>query len=159
MKNIFKLFVIILFSFYCNSVYSKFFTCYNSQDTSKISIKNKRNTIVEVVDSISGKIKYYGIASFYSSNLEGTKTSTDEIFVHNKMTCASNRFKLNTWLRVTNLANGKSIVVRVNDRMHPRMDRKGRIVDLSFLGAQKLGFVKKGIAKVRVEKVEKGTKK
>lgn len=96
----------------------------------------------------------YGAASFYSKNLEGTLTSTGEIFRHNKLTAASNNYKLNTWLKVTNISNGKSIVVRVNDRMHPRMARKGRIVDLSYLGAKKLGFVNKGITKVKVQVVD-----
>lgn len=102
---------------------------------------------------------FYGIASFYSKNLEGTETATGEIFRHNKLTAASNRFKLNTWLRVSRIKNGKSIIVRVNDRMHPRMDRKGRIVDLTIRGAEKLGFIKSGLTKVKVEIVQKGTLK
>lgn len=100
---------------------------------------------------------YYGTASFYSKSLEGTRTSNDETFSHKKLTCASNRFKIGTWLRVTNLSNEKSVVVRVNDRMHPKMDKKGRIVDLSYEGAKRLSFVKKGITKVKVEVVPKGT--
>lgn len=110
------------------------------------------------VDTIKTKF-YYGIASYYSRNLEGTETATGEIFKHNKLTAASNRFDLNTWVRVTRIKNGKSIIVRINDRMHPRMDRKGRIVDLSIRGAEKLGFIKKGLAKVKVEIVPKGTLK
>jgi len=95
----------------------------------------------------------YGFASFYSKSLEGTKTSTGETFTHSKLTCASNRYKLNTWLRVTNVKNNKSIIVRVNDRMHPRMDAKGRVVDLSYIGAKKLDFIEAGVAKVKVEVV------
>lgn len=100
---------------------------------------------------------FYGTASFYSKSLEGTKTSNDETFSHKKLTCASNRFKIGTWLRVTNLSNDKSVIVRVNDRMHPKMDKKGRIVDLSYEGAKKLSFLKKGITKVKVEIVTKDT--
>jgi rare lipoprotein A len=102
---------------------------------------------------------FFGIASFYSKNLDGTETATGEIFRHNKLTAASNRFKLNTWVRVTRIKNGRSIIVRINDRMHPRMDRKGRIVDLTIRGAQKLGFIKTGVTKVKVEIVPKGTLK
>lgn len=98
-----------------------------------------------------------GIASFYSSNLDGTKTATGEIFRNKKMTAASNQFPLNTWVRVTNLKNGRSVIVRINDRMHPRMKVKGRVVDLSRSAAQKLGFLKKGLTRVRVERVKKGT--
>ncbi len=122
--------------------------------------KPATDTLAVDIDTIVTKPKYYyGIASFYSKSLEGTPTSTQEVFRHNKFTCASNRFKLNTWLRVTNISNGKSIIVRVNDRMHPRMDAKGRIVDLSLAGAKALNFVGRGLTKVQVEVLPKGTKK
>lgn len=112
-------------------------------------------------DSIDSVVKYKsmkGIASFYSKNLEGTKTATGETFHHNKLTAASNNFKLNCYVRVTNLSNGNTTIVRINDRMHPRMAKKGRVVDLTRLGAQKLDFIKKGLTKVLVEEVPKGTK-
>lgn len=108
-------------------------------------------------DTVKSHKFFYGTASFYSKSLEGTKTSNDETFSHKKLTCASNRFKIGTWLRVTNLSNDKSVIVRVNDRMHPKMDKKGRIVDLSYEGAKKLSFLKKGITKVKVEIVAKDT--
>lgn len=99
-----------------------------------------------------------GIASFYSQNLEGTETSTGETFSHQNLTAASNNFKLNSWVRVTNLRNGKSVIVRVNDRMHPKMAAKGRVVDLSISAAKKIGltFIA-GLTKVKVEEVVKGT--
>ncbi len=56
--------------------------------------------------------------------------------------------RLGTWLRVTNLSNGKSVVVKVNDRIHPRMRR---LVDLSSAAARKLGYTKKGLTRVKVE--------
>ncbi len=98
-----------------------------------------------------------GVASFYSSNLDGTKTATGEIFRNSKMTAASNHFKLNTWVRVTNLRNNLSVIVRINDRMHRRMAKKGRVVDLSRAAAKQLNFMKRGLTKVRVEEVMKGT--
>lgn len=100
---------------------------------------------------------HYGIASFYSANLDGTKTATGEIYRNKKMSAASNHFKLNTWVRVTNLKNNRSVVLRINDRMHPRMKAKGRVVDLSRVAAQKLGFMKSGLTRVKVEPVKKGT--
>lgn len=141
-----------------NSFYNLKDTITPIADTPKIQISKDSITPIFVTAKPATK-EFFGIASFYSANLEGTKTSTQEIFTHKKLTCASNRFKLNTWLRVTNLSNGKSIIVRVNDRMHPKMDAKGRIVDLSILGAKSLDFIKKGLTKVKVEVVEKGTKK
>ena len=96
----------------------------------------------------------FGIASFYSPNLEGTETATGEIFEHACLTAASNNFKLNTWVKVTNLRNGKSVVVRINDRMHPRMAEKGRVVDLTLSAAKKIGLTfLAGLAKVKVEPV------
>lgn len=95
--------------------------------------------------------KIKGIASFYSKNLDGTKTATGEVFKNSKFTGASNQLKLNTWVRVTNLSNGKTVIVRINDRMHPRMAKKGRVIDLSRAAAAELDFMKKGLTKVQLE--------
>lgn len=103
---------------------------------------------------LSGK-HFKGIASFYSANLDGTKTATGEIFRNKKFTGASNHVKLNTWVRVTNLKNGKAVVVRINDRMHPRMKKKGRVIDLSRIAAQELNFISSGLTKVKIEVIEK----
>lgn len=124
------------------------------QDSAKVSDSLEKIGI----DTVAKPKYFYGIASFYSKSLEGTRTANDEIFRHNKLTAASNKFKLGTWLRVTNISNNKSIIVRVNDRMHPKMAARGRIVDLSYLGAKKLAFINKGLTKVQVEIVPKGTK-
>lgn len=99
----------------------------------------------------------YGVASFYSKSLEGTKTATGEIFRHGKMTAASNHFKLGTWVRVINLRNGKSVIVRINDRMHKKMALRGRVVDLSYTAAEKLAFIKSGLVRVKVVAVPEGT--
>ncbi len=93
----------------------------------------------------------YGIASFYSNSFEGKPTATGETFRQKGMTCASNNVPLNTWLKVTNLKNNKTIIVKVNDRMAPSMARKGRVVDLTYAGAQQLNFVSSGLTKVKVE--------
>ena len=98
-----------------------------------------------------------GVASFYSTKLDGTKTSTGEIYRNSKLSAASNDFKLNTWVRVTNLKNNKSVILRINDRMHTKMQRKGRVVDLSRIAAKRLDFLKNGLTKVKVEVVPKGT--
>lgn len=100
----------------------------------------------------------YGFASFYAKFFEGALTATGEIFSQKKLTAASNNFRLNTWVRVINLLNGKSIIVRINDRMHPRMAAKGRVVDLSFAAAKTLNFVNAGTTKVKIEIVSRGTK-
>lgn len=90
----------------------------------------------------------YGQASFYANKFNGRKTASGEIFSQNKMTCACNVLKLGTWIRVTNLRNGKSVIVKVNDRLHPAMKR---IVDLSSAAAKQLGYKSRGLTRVRVD--------
>ncbi|HMU71547.1 MAG TPA: septal ring lytic transglycosylase RlpA family protein, partial [Ferruginibacter sp.] len=94
----------------------------------------------------------YGQASFYSNKFHGRKTANGEIFSQDKFTAACNVLPLGTWIKVTNLRNGKTVVVKVNDRIHPRMRR---VVDLSKAAAQKLGFVSRGLTRVKVELVDK----
>jgi len=99
----------------------------------------------------------YGVASFYSKHLEGVKTATGEIFHHSEMVAASNNFKLNSWVRITNIRNGKSVVVRINDRMGKAMEALGRIADVTISAAQQLDFINRGLAHVKVEQVAQGT--
>ena len=94
-----------------------------------------------------------GIASFYSASLDGTLTATGEIFKNSKYTAACNLYKLNTLVRVTNMRNGRSVLVRINDRMHPNMLKLGRVIDLSILAAKKLHLSSKGIVKVSLDAV------
>lgn len=90
----------------------------------------------------------YGTASFYSNKFNGRKTANGEIFSQQKMTAACNVLPLGTWIRVTNLRNGRSVVVKVNDRLHEKMKR---VVDLSRSAAEKLGFIRSGLTRVKVE--------
>lgn len=96
----------------------------------------------------SNKKVFYGQASFYSNKFNGRQTASGEIFSQKKFTCASNMLRIGTWIRVTNLRNDKSVIVKVNDRLHPKMRR---IVDLTRAAAQKLGFTNAGLTRVRVE--------
>jgi len=91
-----------------------------------------------------------GTASYYSNKFEGRRTATGEIFKQKKYTAASNFFKLGSIVKVTNLINGKSVVVKINDRMHPKMARRGRIVDLTTTAANRIGK-SNGLIKVNVE--------
>lgn len=101
----------------------------------------------------TGKV-VLGIASYYSGRFEGIKTASGERFSNKAYTGASNSLKLGTWVKVTNVRNGKWVVVKINDRMHPRMKKKGRVIDLTRAAAQKLQFLNKGLAKVKLEVVE-----
>src|SRR6476469_3422648 len=95
---------------------------------------------------------YYGIASYYADKFNGRPTANGEIYDHDKLTPACNILPLGTWIRVTNLKNNKSVIVKTNDRLHPRMKR---IVDLSRSAAKKLAYTGRGLTQVKVEVLEK----
>lgn len=90
----------------------------------------------------------YGVASYYANKFEGRKTYTDEIFTQSKLTGASNTLPMHTWVRVTNLHNGKTVIVRINDKMHPR---NKRLIDLSRSAAERLGYAGRGLTKVKID--------
>lgn len=96
----------------------------------------------------SSKKIFYGQASFYSNKFNGRQTANGEIFSQKKMTCACNVLAIGTWIKVTNLRNGKFGIVKVNDRLHPSMKR---LVDLTSAAAKQLGFVSAGLTRVKVE--------
>ncbi len=89
-----------------------------------------------------------GIASWYGPGFDGKRTASGEIFDTNGLTAAHKTLPMPSMVRVTNLENGRSIAVRVNDR---GPFEAGRVIDLSRRGAQLLGFIDKGTARVRVE--------
>jgi peptidoglycan lytic transglycosylase len=88
-----------------------------------------------------------GVASWYGPGFDGKRTASGEIYNQDDMTAASNIFALGTRVMVTNLDNGRSVVVRINDR-GPFV--KGRKLDLSHGAARVLGIVNPGTAKVRM---------
>jgi rare lipoprotein A len=94
------------------------------------------------------KTASHGVASFYT---EGTKTASGEKFDTLEMTAAHPTLPFGTKLRVTNVASGRSVTVRVNDR-GPYV--QGRVVDVSYSAADALGMVGKGVAKVKLDVVK-----
>lgn len=98
----------------------------------------------------SGSVYQQGKASFYALSLTGNRTANGERLHHDSMTCAHRSLPFGTYLRVTNLLNGKKVVVRVNDR---GPFRKGRIIDLSVGAAKAIGMIAQGIVPVTVEKL------
>ncbi len=94
-----------------------------------------------------------GISSYYGKDFHGKLTANGEVFDMYGLTAAHKTLPLNTVVRVTNLDNGKSILLRINDR-GPFV--KGRILDCSYGAAMKLGFVNQGTARVRIEVIEWG---
>ncbi len=91
-------------------------------------------------------------ASYYAEDFHGKRTSNDERFNMNDYTCAHKSLPFNTILKVTNLANGKTCEVRVNDRGPFVASRE---IDLSKAAAVKLGMIGSGTTKVKLEIVKK----
>lgn len=94
-----------------------------------------------------------GIASWYGKKFHGHRTSSGEIYDMYAMTAAHCTLPIPSYARVTNLANGRSVVVRINDRgpFH-----SSRIIDLSYAAAFRLGYVQAGSARVEVQSIEPG---
>ena len=148
--------IIILFFFIAplismgQNIYSNTLTTINYLDSVNIK-KYKRKIDANRISIELNRVT--GIASFYSKNLDGTLTSTGERYRNKRYTAACNLFKLNTLVRVTNMRNGATILVRINDRMHPNMLKKGRVIDLSGVGAHQLKTKSSGIVKVTLEAI------
>ncbi len=94
-----------------------------------------------------------GKASFYADKFEGIPTASGEKYKHNKLTGAHKTLPFGTKVRVTNLANNKTVEVVINDR-GPYVE--GRIIDLSKEAADQLGFLNNGLAEVKLEVVDPG---
>lgn len=88
-----------------------------------------------------------GMASWYGEKFHGHKTSNGEVFDMYQMTAAHKSLRIPSYARVTNLANGRSVVVRVNDRGPFHGDR---MIDLSYAAAKRLGYQSQGVARVEV---------
>jgi peptidoglycan lytic transglycosylase len=89
-----------------------------------------------------------GYASYYARAHDGLRTASGERYDMDELTAAHRTLPFGTRVRVTNLGNGRHVVVRINDR---GPFRKGRVIDVSYAAARKLGLVHSGVAKVRVE--------
>ncbi len=98
-----------------------------------------------IVDGLHGKASYYG------DEFHGRITSNGEIFDQNKLTAAHKALPFGTKVKVNNLDNGKSVVVKINDR---GPFKSGRIIDLSHSAAKELGMLTSGLAEVELEVVD-----
>ncbi|MEP7277178.1 MAG: septal ring lytic transglycosylase RlpA family protein [Bacteroidota bacterium] len=94
----------------------------------------------------------YGTASYYANKFQGRPTASGERYDKNKMTCAHNSLPMGTWIKVTNIKNKRSVIVRVTDRLH---HSNKRLVDLSMIAAARLGYLRKGLTRVKVEVLAK----
>jgi rare lipoprotein A len=93
-----------------------------------------------------------GLASWYGRELAGRRTSSGERFDPDGMTAAHRTLPMSTWVEVKNIENGRSVVLRVNDR-GPFADTHERIIDVSYGAARVLGMIGPGTARVEVRSV------
>ena len=121
-------------------------------------ILDSGNTSPYVIDGVAYEVlgsgagyNELGIASWYGTKFHGKRTANGEVYDLYIASAAHRSLPIPTYARVTNVANQRSVIVRINDRgpFHP-----DRLIDLSYAAAVKLGFVNKGTAKVRVETLE-----
>lgn len=101
--------------------------------------------------SVVGAAQDTGTAAYYSDYFVGRTVANGEVYSHGELTAAHNGYPFGTRVRVTNLSNNRSVVVKINDRMR----KNSRfLIDVSRSAAEELGFVKEGKTQVRVERVE-----
>jgi rare lipoprotein A len=110
-----------------------------AQDSTKLPNKKR----IVNLDSVQ-----YGVASYYAAKFQGRLTASGEKYDSSKLTAAHNGLPFGTWVRVTNRRNKRSVIVKINDRLH---HANVRVVDLSAAAAKKLGFYSRGLTKVKVE--------
>ena len=161
MKNLpTKLLVISLFGLLCLECtpaprYKAGNGSYGSKPKLNNSGKNKafQKSKKEKSSFNKNKLVYKGVSSYYGPKFHGKLTANGEIFDMYGVTAAHKEFPFNTVVRVTNENNGKSLLIRINDR-GPYID--GRILDCSYGAAKKLGFVDDGLTEVKIEIIEWG---
>ena len=120
------------------------------QEVKKEAPKEGRTIPETKIEKRESKGVQYGVASWYGGEFHGRATSSGEIYDMYQLTCAHNTLPLGTVVMVTNLENGRSLELKVNDR-GPFV--KERIIDVSYAAAQMLGMWEKGTAPVKVEVV------
>ncbi len=114
----------------------------------RVAVTKKHTPFASDKNAAETQVASQGIASFYT---EGTQTASGEKFDAQELTAAHPTLPFGTRLRVTNVATGRSVTVRVNDR-GPYVP--GRVVDVSYSAAETLGMVGGGIAKVKLDIVQ-----
>jgi len=134
-----------------------FYSCtisprYNSEDNNKVIYTNSKSNN-DKKSTKKFKNVYFGVSSWYGKDFHGKLTANGEVYDMYGVTAAHKEFPLNTVARVTNIDNGKNIILRINDR-GPFV--KGRILDCSMGAAKKLGFYNAGTANVKIEIIELG---
>ena len=121
----------------------------------KIQLPKEEPSVIDKLNDVASntvrRFSQTGVASWYGRQFHGRKTASGETYDMNAMTAAHRSLPLNCYIRVTNKNNGKSVVVKVNDRgpFHGN-----RVLDLSYGAAKSLGITNSGTASVSIERVD-----
>ena len=117
---------------------------------SKHRLAHKDSSLIKTGPPSSPKeiVIKYGLASYYAQKFNGRQTANGNTYNSLKYTAACNVLPLGTWVKVTNLKNDKSVIVYINDRLHPK---NNRLIDLTKTAAQKLNYINSGLTRVKVE--------
>lgn len=126
--------LLIFFTFTIISIL--FFACSSSVRFAK---ENSKSTLTFYEE---------GEASYYAEEFNGRRTANGEIYNMYDFTAAHPKLQFGTLVKVTNLENNRSVIVRINDRMP---DYKGRVIDLSYRAAKEIDMIEKGVQKVWIE--------
>ena len=118
--------------------------------------KSKKPPALKTKANLKHRKVMKGVSSFYAEDFHGKLTANGEIYDMYGLTAAHKTLPLNTIVRVTNITNSKSLILRINDR-GPYV--KGRILDCSYGAAKKLDFVTQGTTEVKIEVIEWGDNK
>lgn len=123
-----------------------------TQSATPANDKDVLGKLTSVASNTVSKFKQSGLASWYGRQFHGKKTASGETFDMNALTAAHPSLPLNCYVKVTNKDNGKSVVVRINDRgpFHGN-----RVMDLSYGAAKAIGITQSGTGNVTIERVEK----
>jgi len=121
---------------------------YSALHDDEETVQDSSKTVIKA-DSLTIPLK--GKASYYGSEFNGRKTANGEIYDETAMTAAHRTLPFGTVLRVTNIRNGLSVIVRINDRgpFHP-----DRVLDLSKAAAEELDLIKYGVTEIESEIVD-----
>lgn len=122
------------------------FALNSTKDKAKFASKNSRSK-----NKVKPRLPQKGKASYYSDRYSGKLTANAERYNPNLFTAAHENLPLGESVRVTNLANNQSVIVKINDRCD--CQKHGRIIDLSKNAAQQIQIIEKGIGKVKIEKI------
>ncbi len=121
----------------------------------KIEVPKEEPSVIEKLNTVASntvrKFSQNGVASWYGRQFHGRKTASGERFDMNALTAAHRSLPLNCYIRVTNKNNGKSVIVKVNDRgpFHGN-----RVLDLSYGAAKRIGLTDAGTTNVNIERVD-----